>query len=137
MKSKCASSIKLFSANCAGLKNGKQRSLNAEVYNSNSNIVTLQETHFKQKGKIHMDKCFVIFEAIRTKKGGGTAIAIHENLKPKLIKEYSDQFELLVVEIQTEDTDIRIISGYGPQENLEEEKRREFFVALETEVEKA
>ena len=137
MKSKCASSVKLFSANCAGLKNGKLRSLNAEVYNSNSNIVTLQETHFKQKGKIHMDKCFVIFEAIRAKKGGGTAVAIHENLKPKLIKEYSDQFELLVVEIKTENTAVRIISGYGPQENLEEEKRREFFVALETEVEKA
>ena len=32
---------------------------------------------------------------------------------------------------------MRIISGYGPQENIEEEKRREFFIALETEVEKA
>ena len=137
MKSKCASSIKMFSANCAGLRNGKLKSLNAEVYNSNSNIVTLQETHFKEKGKIHMDKCFVVFEAIRRKKGGGTAVAIHEDLKPKLIKEYSDEFELLVVEIKTSDTDIRLISGYGPQENLEEEKRQDFFIALETEIDKA
>ena len=43
-----------------------------------------------------MDREFVIFEAIRAKKGGGTAIAIHEDLKPKLIEEYSDEFELLV-----------------------------------------
>ena len=87
MKSKCASSVKIFSAYCAGLKNGKLRSLNAEVFNLKANIVTLQETRFEPKGKVHMDKCFVIFEAIRNKKGSGTAVAIHEDLKPKLIKE--------------------------------------------------
>ena len=32
---------------------------------------------------------------------------------------------------------IRVISGYGPQENLEEEKRLMVFTALETEIEKA
>ena len=32
---------------------------------------------------------------------------------------------------------MRIISEYGPQENIEEEKHQEFFIALETEVEKA
>ena len=102
-----------------------------------SHIVTLQETNFEQKGKTHMDKCFVIFEAIRKNKGGGTAVAIHEDLKPKLIKEFSDQFELLVVEIKAKDTDVRIISGYGPQEDIEEDKRGKFFIALETKVEKA
>jgi hypothetical protein len=30
-----------------------------------------------------------------------------------------------------------LITGYGPQENWEEEKRMEFFIALETEVERA
>ena len=35
------------------------------------------------------------------------------------------------------DRTIRVISGYGPQENWPEDKRRPFFVALETEVEKA
>ena len=71
------------------------------------------------------------------KKGGGTAIAINENLKPKLIEEYSDKFELLVVEVETIEKNIRIISGYGPQENIEEDKRVPFFLALETEIEKA
>jgi exonuclease III len=84
-----------------------------------------------------MDKSFVIFEAIRSKKGGGTAKAINENLKPKRIEEYSDDFELLVVEFDTREKNIRIISGYGPQENIEEEKRVLFFLALETEIEKA
>ena len=79
----------------------------------------------------------VVFEAIRTKKGGGTMCAVQEELNPKLIEEYNDPFELLVVEVEVEQTDIRIITGYGPQENLEEEKRLPFFMALELEVTKA
>ena len=64
-------------------------------------------------------------------------ISAHEDLNPKLISEYSDEFELLVVEVETVEKHVRIISGYGPQENLEEEKRLPFFVALEKEIEKA
>ena len=127
----------IFSANCTGLKNGKLVSLNAEVRNIQANIVTLQETHFKQKGKIKMDKQFVIFKAIRNKKGGGTALAVHEDLKPKLIQEYGDEFELLVAEVKTVDGPIRVVTGYGPHENWDEEKRVPFFLALETEVNKS
>ena len=137
MAGKCAPTLKMFSANCASLKNGKQASLNAEVASTNANIVTLQETHFKEKGKIKMKKEFVIFEAIRSKKGGGTAIAIHEDFKSKLIEEHSDKFELLVVEAVNKHKDIRIISGHGPQENWEEDKRLPFFIALETAIERA
>ena len=50
-----------------------------------------------------MGQEFVVFEAIRAKKGGGTMIAIHEDLNPKLVEEYNDDFELLVVEINAED----------------------------------
>ena len=113
MSGKCATNLKLFSANCASLKNGKMASLKSEVKCTMANIVTLQETHFREKGKIKLDREFVIFEAIRAKKGGGTAIAIHEDLKPKLIEEYSEEFELLVVEVMTEYGAVRVISGYG------------------------
>ena len=134
MKNNCVTHIKLFSTNGAGVKNGKVASLNAEVQSTQSNIVTLQETHCTQKSKIMMDKTFVVFEAIRNRKGGGTLVAINEDLNLKLIAEYAEEFELLVVEVDTEDTSIRVISGYGPQENLEEEKRLPFFIALETEI---
>ena len=137
VKGESASCIKVFSANCASLKHGKIKSLNAEVRSTKANIVTLQETHYRQKGKIMMDMSFVVFEAIRNKKCDGTVIAVHENLKPKLIEEYSDEFELLVVEVKTESHNIRVISGYGPQENQKEDKRLPFFLALEAEVEKA
>ena len=43
-----------------------------------------------------MDKTFVIFEAIRKRKGGGTLVAIHEDLNPKLIAEYDEECELIL-----------------------------------------
>ena len=78
-----AGHVKLFSTNGAGIKNGKVDSLNAEVRSTKCNIVTIQETHSTQKGKIKMDKEFVIFESIRKKKGGGTLIAA---LTPNLLR---------------------------------------------------
>ena len=62
--------------------------------------------------------------------------AIHEDFEPKLIEEYSDDFELLVVELKTNNKEIRVISGYGLQENIEEDKMP-FFVAREEDIIKA
>ena len=126
----------MFSTNAASVINGKKESLNSEIICTKANVVTVQETHARKKGKIVIPS-FVVFEAIRTKNGGGTLIAAHEDLNPKLITELNEDFEILVVEIETSEKSIRIISGYGPQENWEEEKRLPFFLALETEIEKA
>ena len=136
VKAQPCKKLKLFSTNGAGVTGSKIQSLKSEVEHTQCNIVTLQETHSKAKGKIQLEN-FVIFEAIRKEKGGGTLTAVHESLKPKLIEEYSDQFELIVVEIETKERQIRIINGYGPQENWPEEKRLPFFIALEIEVERA
>ena len=97
--------LKIFSTNAAGLVNGKIYSLKSEVINTGANLVTVQETHFRKKGKLKLPD-FISFEAIRTKKGGGTLIAAHVDLNPKLIVEYSDDFELLVVEIETKERTI-------------------------------
>ena len=79
----------------------------------------------------------MIFEAIPPSKNGGTLCAIHEDLNPKLIEEYNNPFELLVVEIEVQNKSIRIMTGVGPQENWDEDKRTPFFIALEAEVVKA
>ena len=136
VEDKHASHLKIFSTNAASIINGKLESLKSEIICTKSNVVTIQETHSSKKGKIHIPN-FLVFEAIRPKKGGGTLIAVHKDLEPKLIEEYNSEFELLVVEVELKDRSIRIISGYGPQENWEEEKRIPFFLALETEIEKA
>ena len=60
-------------------------------------------------------------------------LGIHVDLKPVLVKEYSESFELLVVEVEIANTKVRVRTGYGPQENWEEGERLPFFEALESE----
>ena len=129
--------VPIFSANCAGCQN-KTQSLIDNVNHLGAGIFTLQETHFKRKGRLN-DKFseFEIFEAIRKKQKGGTIIGAHKSLDPILIEEYSEDFELLVIEIKIGGRDIRVISGYGPQENWIKEDRIPFFKALEEEIIKA
>ena len=50
-------------------------------------------------------------------------IAVHKALDPVLISEYSDDFEIIVVECKLGGKETRIITGYGPQENLPEGDR--------------
>ena len=123
----------MFSTNGAGVVNGKIHSLVSEVKATGATVVTVQETHCRRKGRIMIDD-MVVFEVIRVKKGGGTMFAIHKDLNPKLVEEYNNPFEMLVVEVEDNK---RIITGYGPQENLTEDKRLPFFIALEEEIVKA
>ena len=125
----------IFSTNAEGMKH-KLQSLNNEIKSSKIAIFTLQETHFRKKGNLKIDD-FEIFEAIRKKPGGGTVIGAHKTLTPVLIEEYNDDFELLVIEVKIADKEIRIITGYGPQESWPESERAPFFQALEKEIVKA
>ena len=61
-------------------------------------------------------------------------IGVHSALSPVIISEYDDKFELLTVEIKVANREIRIISGYGPQESWAPQERESFFNALEKEV---
>ena len=134
-KNKKEISLNIFSANTAQLK-GKLDSFKNEIKEVNAAIFTLQEVHFERKGKFQLDN-YEIFESIRKKAKGGTAIGVHKALEPFLIQEYSEEFELLVVEVKIGNKEVRIISGYGPQENWPAAARMPFFMALEEEVVKA
>ena len=96
----------------------------------------IQETCFKKKGKFQL-KGFETFEAIRKKEKGGIMIGVHETLKPVLIAEYDDEYEVLVVEISVAGKEIRLITGVGPHENKTEELRMPFFTTIEKEVTRA
>ena len=78
---------------------------------------------------------YEIFEAIRKgKAGGGSMLGVHVGLEPVLIRECSETFELIVVEIKVCNTSMRVITGYGPQENWLEDEKMPFFSALEEEI---
>ena len=136
-KEKSVQHVPIMSANCAGCYN-KVQSLVDNVNHIGAGIITLQETHFTQKGRLNSKFCdFEIFEAIRKKQKGGTLVAAHKSLDPILIEEYSEDFELIVMEVKIGGRDIRIVSGYGPQENWTVAERMPFFKALEEEIIKA
>ena len=121
----------MFSNNCNGA-NLKVESLKYEIGRTSSTLFTLQETHFSKKGRIKMED-FVIFEAIRIKEHG-TMLGAHVMLQPILISEYNEEFEMLVVQVKVEGREIRVITGYGPQENQKSEKIMPFFTKLEEEI---
>ena len=61
-------------------------------------------------------------------------LGIHVGLQPVLVSEYSDEFELIVVEIEAANLNLRVITGYGPQETWHENHRVPFYIALEKEI---
>ena len=75
---------------------------------------------------------FHIFEAIRQKEHG-SMLGVHVSLQPVLVSEYCDTFEMIVVEIKAS-KDVRLIVGYGPQENIPVAERMPFFATLEEEI---
>ena len=102
-------SLVIFSANSEGLK-PKLESLKSEIKELNAAIFTIQETHHTRKGVFKLQN-YEIFEAIRKKHNGGTMIGVNKALSPLLIKDYDDEFELIVVEVKIRNKEIRIISG--------------------------
>ena len=127
--------LSVFSANANGLAK-KIKSLESHIRNLSIGIFTIQESNYTKRGKVHWDN-WEIFEAIRTQKGGGTMLGVHKSLEPILIKEYSEHFELVVVEIKVSGKVIRIMTGYGPQETWTPDQRLPFFMSLEEEIAKA
>ena len=55
-------------------------------------------------------------------------LGIHVSLKPVLISEYSETFELKVVEGKVATKCIRVITWYGPQDTLEIDLKIQFFI---------
>ena len=87
--------LKIFSTNGAGIIGGKLCSLIVQVKLTNANLLTVQETHARRKGRIQIPD-MVVFEAIRKAKGGGTLIASHKSLNPKLIESYEEKLLVLL-----------------------------------------
>ena len=56
---------------------------------------------------------------------------MHKSLDPILFEEYSEEFELIVVEVKLGNKDVRVMSGYWPQENWKVGDIMPFFRALE------
>ena len=104
--------------NCNGL-NSKWQSFDNIIHDLKPCAFFLQETKLPQKQQFKSDTMdYVIFRLEREKSGGGgIALGVIQDLNPILIRMGSDTTEAISVKINVNQFEIRLIVGYGAQEN--------------------
>ena len=95
----------------------------------------IQETKFKDYGKLKVEN-YIIYELLRKTNvgGGGFVIGVIKELNPALVREGDDDIEALSVEIALKNIKIRCCTAYGCQENEKVEKKEKFWNFLDEEV---
>ena len=126
----------ILGTNAAGLK-AKKDSLkeNVQLFNFPS-VITIQETKFRKSANFKLEN-YQIFEKLRPGYGGGLLTAIDKSLNPVLIQPINEDIEILVVQCSIGKMNIRVINGYGPQEDDQLNKRLTFWQTLEQEINSA
>ena len=99
-------------------------------------IIIIQETKIKRKSQIKLEgyRCFT---TIRGDNGGGILIACLSSLGPVLVFEGDAECEVLVVQTTINNTAIRIIGGYGPQECAPAAVRETYRSSVEEQISRA
>ena len=124
--------LMFIGANAAGLTN-KTESLFRIVSLLKPGVIFIQETKARRNNKFSIDD-YVCFDSVRTNsEGGGLLTAVHKALNPISVSSDKD-FELLVVEASLNGNKVRLINGYGPQENLPEKERKAFYTQLDLQI---
>ena len=130
---KKASEFTIIGTNAGGL-NRKRDSLFNVINQINPSVVTIQETKFMREGSLKIPG-YQIFECTRpeSKSGGGLLTAALNNLDPLLITK-DKETEILVIQVNVNGNNIRIINGYGCQEDDNQREILNFWQRLEEEI---
>ena len=118
--------------NAAGLK-AKKDSVIENIQLFSPSVITIQETKFRKPGNLKLEN-YQTFEKTRIGFGGGLLTAVDKNLEPVLIEVENEDEEILVVQVKICGSNIRIINGYGPQEDDPTAKKLSFWQSMEQEV---
>ena len=100
----------------------------------------LQETKLtvNEVIKCEASKDFQVYYLNRqNRQGGGLAVGIENNIESTLIREGDDNIEALSIQIVLKQLPVRIIVGYGPQENYNMDKKIQFWNFIEQEINEA
>ena len=131
-KSNSSVLLSLVGTNCGGL-NLKRESFFQLVNKFQPSIITLQETKLCRVGTLKLQG-YQVFETTREERnGGGLLTAALLSLEPVLITSDVEN-EILTIQISVTSHKIRIINGYGPQEDENKSKIVNFWNKIETEV---
>ena len=135
--------MKLMGNNADGILN-KLESLENILATEKPSAIFLQETKTGRSGRIKTpsSRNYTWYELCRSEKaekgvkGGGVAIGVLNSLDPSWISEGNDEAEAITVEIWIEGFPVRLICGYGPQENDSKTRKEHFWHYLQNEVRK-
>ena len=91
-------------------------------------VFFIEETKFKDAGKLKIDNFFV-YELVRENRdgGGGLALGVAKELNPVWVREGDDVVEALSVEISLKKLKIRCCVAYGCQESDLLERKEKFW----------
>ena len=131
--------LKLYGINAAGIKS-KTESFNEVLSVLKPNIWMVEETKLKPNEDIKCEALndFQVFYLSRQKsQGGGLALGVNKQLESTLINEGNDDTEVMSVLVVVGKVPIRIIVGYGVQENATKEKKDKFWDFIEKEISQA
>ena len=104
--------------NCAGI-NSKWQSFNKIIHDLKPCAFFLQETKLPHKQQFKSDTSnYIIFRLERELSGGGgLALGVIQDLNPILIRCGNDATEAISVKINVKTFEMRLVVGYGAQEN--------------------
>ena len=126
-------SFSILGTNADGIK-PKVESLYAAMNYFKPSVVLLQETKVTKPGTLKIPG-YQVFEKIRTDKGGGGLLAaVDEHLTPLLISTGNEEAEIMTVQVSVGNYQMRIINGYGPQEDEPKQIIYSFWEEIEKEV---
>ena len=129
----------MFGVNAAGIK-CKLDSLKSILKCIKPQIWSVQETKLKPNENLkgeEIDKFQMYYLNRQDSQGGGLALGVDKEIESTLVREGNDTTEAIVVQVFIEKLCIKIIVGYGPQENATKEKKEKFWEFIEEEANKA
>ena len=131
--------LRMIGINAAGIK-CKLDSLSDILKCLKPQIWAVQESKLKPSETIKfegIDKFQMFYLNRQESQGGGLAIGIDKDIESTLVREGNDTIEALVLQAVIGKLSVKIIVGYGPQENALKEKKENFWEFLEHETNKA
>ena len=75
-----------------------------------------------------------MFQKNRNGSGGGLLTAVDPILNPMLISTKNEEAEILTVQLVVNNQNIRLINGYGPQEDDKYQNKLNFWMGLDQEI---
>ena len=131
--------MRILGVNAAGLKS-KLQSFNDILNRLEPQVWSVQETKLRNNETLKsefLEKYQVYYLNRQLSGGGGLAVGIDKNIESALIREGNDTTEVIVIQIILENMPVRLVVGYGPQENALKERKDAFWDFLEEEAKQA